>query len=172
MYHKAKIVCFSILMWSIGTTYTSYFNNLSYRSGIFQQKALAAEAGYEFTDFRNPLDPRTLDKLEHNYFQPSDQWLQDWGEAMTIAKHRERILAWSEAQWSEWETMHENVVWFDTAGCLDGGFIGEVNKHKGGPNTSLTIDTYFQTFTGEKAEENFTEWTESLALPYTSTFWS
>ena len=35
VYHKAKIVCFSILMWSIGTTYTHYFNTLTYRSGIF-----------------------------------------------------------------------------------------------------------------------------------------
>ena len=28
--------------------------------------------------------------------------------------------------------MHDNVLWFDTAGCLDGGFIGNVNKHTGG----------------------------------------
>ena len=47
---------------------------------------------------------------------------------MSIAKHNERILTWSEARWNEWETMHDNVLWFDTAGCLDGGFIGEVNS--------------------------------------------
>ena len=23
--------------------------------------------------------------------------------------------------------MHDGVIWFDTAGCLDGGFIGQVN---------------------------------------------
>ena len=69
VYHKAKIVCFSLLMWGIGTSYTTYFNMLAYRSGIFQQRALAGDE--EFTDFRNPLDPRTIDKLEHNYFQAS-----------------------------------------------------------------------------------------------------
>ena len=31
-YHKAKIVCFSLLMFGIGTTYQTYFNNLVYRS--------------------------------------------------------------------------------------------------------------------------------------------
>ena len=31
--HKAKIVCFSLAMASIATTYQHYFNNLVYRSG-------------------------------------------------------------------------------------------------------------------------------------------
>ena len=40
----------------------------------------------------------------------------------------EKTLTWSEARWEEWETMHDGVMWFDTAGCLDGGFIGQVNE--------------------------------------------
>ena len=46
VYHKAKIVCFSLLMFGIGSTYVQYFDTLVYRSGIFQQKALANEEGY------------------------------------------------------------------------------------------------------------------------------
>ena len=35
-YHKLKIVGFSLLMASVGTTYQTYFDNLVYRSGIYQ----------------------------------------------------------------------------------------------------------------------------------------
>ena len=148
VYHKAKIVCFSLLMFSIGSTYVQYFDTLVYRSGIFQQKALANEDKYEFVDFRNPLDPRTIDFLQHNYFQASQTWLDDWNDATSIAKHKERILTWSEARWNEWETMHDNVLWFDTAGCLTGGFIGEVNQHY----SSFTPGEDIQTWTGENAD--------------------
>jgi len=37
MYHKAKIVCFSVAMAAVATTYQAYFNNLVYRSGAYQQ---------------------------------------------------------------------------------------------------------------------------------------
>lgn len=125
-YHKLKIAMFSILMFGIGTTYQTYFNNLVYRSGIFQQRALA---GIEtFTDYRNPLDPATMSKLESIMFQPSSTWNAEWNYAQSAAQLDELVLVWSEAKWHEWETMHDGVVWFDTAGCLDGGFIGEVNK--------------------------------------------
>ena len=43
MGHKIKIVGFSILMASIASTYAGFFDNLVYRSGIFQQRALAGE---------------------------------------------------------------------------------------------------------------------------------
>lgn len=42
-YHKLKIVGFAFLMAGIGTTYQSYFNGLVYRSGIYQQRALAGQ---------------------------------------------------------------------------------------------------------------------------------
>ena len=57
-YHKAKIVGFSLLMASIATTYQSYFNGLVYRSGMYQQRALAGLE--EFTDFIDGKNPNTL----------------------------------------------------------------------------------------------------------------
>ena len=56
--HKVKIVGFSLLMAAVGTTYQTYFNDLVYRSGIYQQRALA---GLEaFTNYRDGDDPETL----------------------------------------------------------------------------------------------------------------
>ena len=129
-YHKAKIVAFSFLMFGIGTTYQTYFNNLIYRSGIWQQKALAGEVA--FTPYRNPLDPNTMKHLRSGFFQPSSLWLSEWDYANAAAQLNEGVLTWSEARWDEWETMHDGVVWFDTAACLDFGFIGDVNKASGG----------------------------------------
>ena len=133
-YHKAKIVCFSLLMFGIGTTYQTYFNNLVYRSGIFQQWALAGDSDYKFTDYRNPLNPNTMAYLKSQMFQPSSTWINEWNYANSAAQQKEKILTWSEARWDEWETMHDGVVWFDTAGCLDGGFIGDINAATGGWN--------------------------------------
>jgi len=33
-------------------------------------------------------------------------------------------------QYSWWEMMHQDVTWFDTAGCFKGKFVGEVNNVK------------------------------------------
>jgi len=60
MAHKAKIVCFSLTMFAIANTYGAYFQNLMYRSGIYQQHALAAKPGYQFMEYIDGDDPRTL----------------------------------------------------------------------------------------------------------------
>ena len=31
-------------------------------------------------------------------------------------------------KYSDWEDMHKDVMWFDTAGCWEGAFIGAVNS--------------------------------------------
>jgi hypothetical protein len=128
-WQKLKIVCFSILMASIGTTYQSYFNNLVYRSGIFQQRALAGQE--RFTNYRDPLNPYTLAELDGHYFKPTKQWKDDWRIYYSANQVDRRALEWGQARWDEWATMHDNVIWFDTAACLDGGFIGQVNKQTG-----------------------------------------
>ena len=125
MGHKVKIVGFSLLMFGIATSYSAFFDNLVYRSGIFQQRALAREEN--FTDFRNKYDPYTLRTLDSTYFQPSSSWIDAWEAKHYAENYEEKTLTWSEARWDEWETMHDGVIWFDTAGCLDGGFIGQVN---------------------------------------------
>ena len=52
----------------------------------------------------------------------------------------EKTLTWGEARWDEWETMHDGVMWFDTAGCLDGGFIGQVNAPGAGSNRRRELE--------------------------------
>lgn len=56
--HKAKIVCFSLTMFAVANTYASYFQNLVYRSQIYQQHALAGNL--PFMEYIDGSDPRTL----------------------------------------------------------------------------------------------------------------
>ena len=62
-YHKAKIVGFSLLMAGIATTYQSYFNGLVYRSGMYQQRALAGLE--DFTDFIDGKNPEELWQMKN-----------------------------------------------------------------------------------------------------------
>ena len=58
--HKVKLAAFAGVMFVISTTYSSYFQNLVYRSGMYQQHALAGESNYQFMDYIDGDDPRTL----------------------------------------------------------------------------------------------------------------
>ena len=49
--HKARIVGFSCLMATIAGYYQYYFDMLTYRSGQYQNAALAGEAGFDFMDY-------------------------------------------------------------------------------------------------------------------------
>jgi len=40
-------------------------------------------------------------------------------------------------KWSNWSEMHDGVMWFDTAACFKGKFIGDVNAVTIAPNTSV-----------------------------------
>ena len=54
--HKAKIICFSVAMGLIAGSYQGYFDNLVYRSGQLQAKAMAGELSFAtYSDFKNPL---------------------------------------------------------------------------------------------------------------------
>ena len=46
-------------------------------------------------------------------------------------------------KWSNWEEMHENVWWFDTAGCWSGNFIGAVNSVVIAPDASTNAQLAF-----------------------------
>ena len=76
MGHKVKIVGFSLLMFGIATSYQGFFDNLVYRAGIFQQRALAGQEN--FTDFRNRRDPNTLKVLGSGFFEPNSDWEEAW----------------------------------------------------------------------------------------------
>ena len=60
MEHKVKIAAFAATMFAISNTYASYYQNLMYRSGIYQQHALAGESDYQFMEYIDGEDVRTL----------------------------------------------------------------------------------------------------------------
>lgn len=47
-----------------------------------------------------------------------------------MAKKDNAIVSYDAMRYEQWEKMHDNVIWFDTAGCIskDDGWIGYVNK--------------------------------------------
>ena len=223
--HKVKIVAFSVAMASVATTYQSYFNNLVYRSGMYQQRALSGQETFE--NFRDGEKMQStwwngetlfdmkikLDILEQKDFKQLKFMQAGWkdttsyemkertvrtdngsyqemwkrpvytdanglpsqtdsntgyytqtlfmdGETETynerlargefedhidasylnenglnkggynrgvVSDVRGNILSYDEARWSEWETMHDGTIWFDTGACMQGPFIGDVN---------------------------------------------
>jgi len=229
--HKVKIVAFSVAMASVATSYQSYFNNLVYRSGMYQQRALSGQETFlEFSDGEKLqstwwndetlFDMKIkLDILEQKDFKQLKFMQAEWkdttsyemevrnvdansdyaemwsrpvytdanglpsqrdsntgyytqtlfmdGETETynerlakgdyedhidasylnnnglngaynrgvVSDVRGNILSYDEARWSEWETMHDNTIWFDTGACMQGKFIGDVNKVTISPTT-------------------------------------
>ena len=69
-----------------------------------------------------------------NVFDGSQYWTQTLRfdhatvEAQIEAASGFAILQWRADRYADWEKMHQNVLWFDTAACLDGGHIGKVNQ--------------------------------------------
>ena len=56
--HKVKLAAFAATMFTIANSYSAYFQNLMYRSGIYQQHALAGNIA--FMEYIDGNDPRTL----------------------------------------------------------------------------------------------------------------
>ena len=195
--HKVKLAAFAALMFTISNTYSSYFQNLVYRSGMYQQHALAGESNYPFMEYIDGEDPRTLweeknlldvldqkdfkqlkfmhagwkdteyeyweayfenetrpnvgggtsehpvekfrakkawtnangDPYDNNYYFTQTQRAK--GEEVQTADRDSRLganrISWSQKRYDNWNTMHDGTIWFDTAGCLAGAKIGDVN---------------------------------------------
>ena len=203
--HKVKLAAFAALMFTISNTYSSYFQNLVYRSGMYQQHALAGESNYPFMEYIDGEDPRTLweeknllDVLDQKDFKQlkfmhagwKDTEYEYWesyfenetrpnvgggtsehpvekfrakkawtnangdpydnvyyftqtqrakGEEVQTADRDSRLganrISWSQKQYDNWNTMHDGTIWFDTAGCLAGAKIGDVNAVAVTPTT-------------------------------------
>ena len=63
---KAKIVCLSLLMGAIATTQEAYFDGLVWRSGMFQQHALAGNL--RRIDFIDKLEDGSLAALSDGWY--------------------------------------------------------------------------------------------------------
>ena len=131
-YHKAKIVCLSLLMFGVATTYGGYFDDVVFRSGMWQQQALAGnvqQIGY--------IDKMVESSLpDDGFYEGTEPWKEsprygDMTWEQENRRNRENYLK-----------MHNNnVIWFDTSACLDDRHIAGVNKPDGS-NFYKKVDTW------------------------------
>lgn len=42
-------------------------------------------------------------------------------------KYQTDPVGFSKDLYEEWRIMHEGTIWYDTAGCLSGGMVGQAN---------------------------------------------
>ena len=131
-HHKAKIVCLSLLMFGVATTYGGYFDDLVFRSGMWQQRALAGKETQ--IDF---IDKMVADSLPTDgYYNANGGWLSsnrygDMTWEQETRRNRENYLK-----------MHNNnVIWFDTSACLQDRHIAGVNRPDGS-NIYKEVDTW------------------------------
>jgi hypothetical protein len=81
-------------MFTISNTYSSYFQNLMYRSGMYQQHALAGRPNYEFMEYIDGDDPRTLWE-EKNLLDVLDQ--KDFKQLKFMH------AGWKDTEYEYWE---------------------------------------------------------------------
>lgn len=131
-YHKAKIVCLSLLMFGVATTYGGYFDDLVFRSGMWQQQALAGNV--QQIDYIDKMVELSL---------PGDGFYDgtvEWKESLRYGD-----MTWEQDNRRNRENylkMHNNnVIWFDTSACLDDRHIAAVNKPDGS-NSYKKVDTW------------------------------
>lgn len=65
------------------------------------------------------------DKL---FWTQTQRWDESYEDGIKEKAAGTGWLQYRRDRYEDWERMHKNVLWFDTAACLDGGFIGGVNK--------------------------------------------
>ena len=100
-------------------------------NGVIQQDSLGNSIEVSsYTDFTIYSGPNGDPKLSQLYFtEIADQRTKE----MTIQEHNRRVkwetdpVGYSTDRYNEWLAMRENTIWYDTAGCLSGGMIGNVN---------------------------------------------
>ena len=97
--HKVKLAAFAAVMFTISNTYSAYFQNLVYRSGMYQQHALAGEAEYQFMEYIDGDDPRTLWE-EKNLLDVLDQ--KDFKQLKFMHS------GWKDTEYEYWESYFEN----------------------------------------------------------------
>ena len=69
---KVKIACLSIFMGAVATTYGGYFDNLVFRSGMFQQQLLGNKVTQ--TNFIDKLTALGLKEAGDAFYQPTGDW--------------------------------------------------------------------------------------------------
>jgi len=62
------------------------------------------------------------------YFTQVQRWDESYEDNILKDAAGTGWLQYRRDRYKDWEKMHKNVLWFDTAACLDYGHIGNVNK--------------------------------------------
>ena len=118
---KVKIACLALFMGAVSSSFGGYFDNLVFRSGMFQQQMLAGNV--PTTNFLNKLRANDLSAAGDPFFQPDS----DWQNSATYSSMTQQGIDRRERE--DWMKLHSmGTIWFDTSACLEGPHIGEVNK--------------------------------------------
>lgn len=62
------------------------------------------------------------------YFTQVQRWDESYENQILEDAAGTGWLQYRRDRYKDWEKMHKNVLWFDTAACLDKGHIGNVNE--------------------------------------------
>ena len=119
-YKKVKVACLALFMGAVSSTCGGYFDNLVFRSGMYQQQMLAGNV--PVTNFLNKLRASDLDG-EDPFYKPDG----NWETSATYSSMTNQGIARRERE--DWMKLHSmNTIWFDTSACLEGPHIGDINK--------------------------------------------
>ena len=73
------------------------------------------------------------DKL---YWTQTQRWDESYEKGILEKAQGTGWLQYRRDRYEDWERMHKNVLWFDTAACLNYGHIGDVNRVTIKPTTT------------------------------------
>ena len=108
-------------MFTISNTYSSYFQNLMYRSGMYQQHALAGRPNYEFMEYIDGDDPRTLWE-EKNLLDVLDQ--KDFKQLKFMH------AGWKDTEYEYWESYRDDETRDNTDAFGGGQSTYEITKFR------------------------------------------
>ena len=171
---KLRIGGFALFMGVISSFQQAYFDNLVYRSGQFQDAAIAGTEAFmdymdqrswkkeawmlkHVTDVLNNKPLKELKQIQENWkttkvenkgltewYSPNgdpydnkgyftqqtkfyDDYQNHYNQFWKDSAARDPIAS-DEIEYEQWEEMHTDIIWFDTAACWKSPFIGDINK--------------------------------------------
>ena len=125
-WRKVKIACLALFMGAVSSTAGGYFDNLVFRSGMYQQHMLAGHL--DQINFLNKLDSNALLQAKDPFYNPVGSPFNEdnWQGSPTYSSLTVQGIARRERE--DWMKMHSTgTIWFDTTACIKGPHIGKIN---------------------------------------------
>jgi len=84
-------------------------------------------------------DPNGNPYDNSGYYTQKTKFYSEWSDAFNskwAANAKLNPIERDAKKYKEWETMHDSVLWFDTAACMAGPFIGDTNSVTMAPDSN------------------------------------